>query len=176
MTQENDYTLLRPFDLEAAKRGEAMVSNTNDLPRFYVAGPDEIGKVCFDVNSGILDLMHQSQLRMAPLAWVEGKPVYKGDVLYYKDDGETSTADSIRSNGKLVVRVPNMGLCSEETGTLTWTPPKPTTKQVKLLAWRSIYGPFCLYEEGSSYEKTVQGAPEVWKRVPSEDKTIEVEE
>lgn len=78
---EKDYSLLRPFDIEAAKRGEK-VCCIDGAPRTLIleAGPD--GEHVFKSLSGNCFLSDGSSLRMAPLAWVEGKPVYKGDVLY----------------------------------------------------------------------------------------------
>ena len=45
------------------------------------------------------------------------------------------------------------------------------TKQVKLEAWLTPSGFMSWYKEG-----TGPGLPNNWKRVPSEDKTIEIEE
>jgi len=52
------------------------------------------------------------------LAIVEGKPVFKGDVLYYKD-GSSSGWHPCCSN--------------QDFGTSSWNPPKPKTVMVELL-------------------------------------------
>lgn len=77
---KKDYSLLRPFDLEAAKRGEAIIDTDGDECN-YIAGPHkETAEIVveFPCDLGFMTCMAQN-LRMAPLAWVEGKPVYKGD-------------------------------------------------------------------------------------------------
>lgn len=81
---KNDYSLLRPFDLAAAKSGEPIccLSGTSYHPRDYMAGPDARGWICVKYPDGCFDICDPVQYHMAPLAWVEGKPVYKGDVLY----------------------------------------------------------------------------------------------
>lgn len=151
MTTENDYTLLRHFDLEAAKRGEAIcdVARNYEVVTFAAeAGSD--GNHAVRLPSMNIVFAKSSNLRMAPLAWVEGRPVYKGDVLYGKSSGRKYTADG-----------------SENTLDFTWTPPKPKTKQVKLLAY---FDGTRLFWQSATSSFTCG-----WKRVPSEDKTIKVE-
>jgi hypothetical protein len=85
---KKDYSLLRPFNLEAAKRNEPFCSKLRYLqerdnsPLTFISGPDTTDRICANNKSGILDLYHTSTLCMAPLCWIEGRPVYKGDVLY----------------------------------------------------------------------------------------------
>lgn len=89
MEHKKDYRLLRKFDLEAAKKGE-IVQWYDTAETLQYIGPSttfsEAG--CFkwlsgETVAGTYEGYKAEQLRMAPLAWVEGKPVYKGDVLYH---------------------------------------------------------------------------------------------
>lgn len=84
---EKDYSLLHPFDLEAAKRGEkfAFVGANGLEQRKFIAGPDSIGMIVIQDERGMFQESGTYPYVMAPLAWVEGKPVYRGDVLYLKD-------------------------------------------------------------------------------------------
>lgn len=89
MNNKKDYSLLRPFDLEAAKAGEQICSDKNGSARLFIVGRDGTGQ-CVISNPEESDVWYfadSERLRMAPLAWVEGRPVYKGDVLYYVEDG-----------------------------------------------------------------------------------------
>lgn len=131
---ERDYSLLRPFDLEAAKRGEAICWHSNSDTLIYV-GPAVGGKCCFKWTGGILYGLFETYplnyVRMAPLAWAEGRPVYRGDVLYNKVGQElTATGEE---GGKLIVsEFPDDFLL--EPDFLHWTPPK-----VKREGWVNIY-------------------------------------
>lgn len=79
MEHKKDYSLLRPFDLEAAKRGEKICTDELEDVQ-YVAGPDEYTNVV--VKTGPYFILQKHRLRMTPIAWVEGRPIYNGDVLY----------------------------------------------------------------------------------------------
>lgn len=87
MCEENkDYSLLRPFDLDAAKRGDEVVDAADMSESKRVAFVGVKGEVVIDWDSvGVCTYTPEKyrQLRMKPLCWLEGKPVYKGDVLYY---------------------------------------------------------------------------------------------
>lgn len=93
MKEYRDYDLLRPFDLEKAKRGDLIFHCVleNEAPYEYVAGPDARDEYILKiVNSGsknngaFTPLFKGADLRMYPLGWVEGYSVYKGDILYTK--------------------------------------------------------------------------------------------
>lgn len=134
MEQKKDYSLLRPFDLEAAKAGEAIcfkgVESSTSVT--YVAGPDKAENIICDVGGYFKEYFHTA-LWMAPLAWVEGKPVYKGDVLYRPTLGpQKYVAERIErdDDGDVFLRYANGGGSSwlegpEDMGLdVTWTPPK----------------------------------------------------
>src|SRR5574343_516281 len=82
----NDLSLLRPFDLEAAKNGE-YVCDANDCYTFkFLTYSKSSDLVYCQLLNHAQDHVHYNafhMLRMKPLAWIEGKPVYKGDVLWY---------------------------------------------------------------------------------------------
>lgn len=91
MEQWKDYSLLRPFDLEAAKNGALLTTCTNSVAAEnpiweFVAGPDAGGKILTKIiHTGCFaDPAPVDCFRMAPLFWVEGRPAYPGDVLYWK--------------------------------------------------------------------------------------------
>ena len=87
---DKDYSLLRPFSEAAAKRGEAICSGYDGEIVKFIAGPDAVGNCCVLPDGGEFGFHKALLLAMAPLAWVEGKPVYKGDVLEVEmDDGDT---------------------------------------------------------------------------------------
>lgn len=79
---EKNYELLRPFDLEAAKRGDAICWRDGDVIQDVTI--TSLGSVCgrwrSDDNERLWQDDELDNFRMAPLCWVEGKPVYKGDV------------------------------------------------------------------------------------------------
>ena len=91
MEQNKDHSQLRPFDLEAAKAGAKLfyTITVNGETECTFIDADEDGWVCVRYEQFGLSLHRpanvKSYMRMAPLCWVEGKPVYKGDVLYWKD-------------------------------------------------------------------------------------------
>ena len=179
MEYPQNADLLRPFDLEAAKAG-APVQILGRAPELtYVAGPDSAGKYIFKVPDGRFtrpETCEVEKLRMAPLAWVEGRPVYRGDRLYSSffdkmfvvggvsrtdsDDFLTAPAISAQANT-------NSSKCS-------WEAPKPKTEKVRLLAWLGFNGRVHFVKEGSPAHNDATRA-EGWRRVPGEDKEVEVE-
>lgn len=87
---KRNLNLLRPFDLEAAKRGVPLTQDDYLLgePTWkYACGPDTNGRIMATIISSggfIAEPTHTKVFKMAPLAWVDGKPVYEGDTLYWK--------------------------------------------------------------------------------------------
>lgn len=146
--------LLREFSLEAAQRGEEICWRTGNPIEFIASGTDD--ECAYRSADGNLYIANSSLFRMRPLAWVEDRPVYKGDVLYWKDDG--------------MAHAPYFGT-DKITASLTWTKPEPVkkTRTVKFLGYKSHTGSLLLVAETEA----------VWvhyKRVPSADVTYEVEE
>ena len=79
---KNDNNLLRPLDLNTVKSGDP-IFNFYGKPYNFLVGPDAEGNIVISGACGIFALMSLSDARMVPITWIEGKPVYKGDVLYY---------------------------------------------------------------------------------------------
>lgn len=129
---EKDYSLLRPFDLEAARDGAAIVAlvdgGTKMEPRGFVKGPDCMVYCVVVTDEGVYRLVKAHEYRMAPLCWVEGKPVYPGDVLEHTRLGEVVAKSEHASKGMLVVEKYD-GLAVEN---LTWPRPKPVKRWVNI--------------------------------------------
>lgn len=162
-----DYTLLRPFDLDKAKAGEAICYSYDATSREFIYERDGT-IVIHDSNGFQINSTPDVSYRMAPLAWIEGKPVYRGDVLYLT---------GVAGSGKpYVVDKEINGAIWSDNGTwtressLTWTPPKKT-REVKLLGWLTDMGSLVRIDEDRCAVWT-----KLWKRVPSEDRTVTVEE
>lgn len=147
MEQTKDYSLLRPFDLEAAKHGEPIMEIDFSWPIIF-CGTTTNGQVIFveysDKSGGNQEV---DDTRMAPLAWVEGKPVYKGDVLYqyYAQDHKNRlvTISNIFTNGignYLTFTEGGNWAMDGNTSKLTWNKPK-----VKKSGWMNSY------ESGENY-------------------------
>lgn len=135
MEAKKDYSLLKPFDLEAAKRGEKVLDNFNFLVEFVAEGGSD-GEHCWRRNSNNLFVATSEEFSMAPLAWVEGKPVYKGDKPYafeglYK--GKQVTIEGEYSENALAVKS-QFSNANVLIDNLTWNLPK-----VKKEAWINLY-------------------------------------
>ena len=152
MRKEKDYSLLRPFDLEAAKAGALMtdigIGTCNGEAAWrYVAGPDFNGNIIVERlrDGSFANPASTSIFRMAPLCWVEGRPVYSGDVLYWNCGGAEFTVGSrMLFDGQMIegVSVTTEGFTHDIPGTgilhenLTWKKPKRTVKKA---GWINIY-------------------------------------
>jgi hypothetical protein len=152
---EKDYRLLRPFDLETAKRGEKIcLSNGNEFNQLIkIVGSTFDGEFIFMDALGSMFGKPVSELRISPLAWLEGRPVYKGHVLYntcFECDvvitGEYDAEGYIGTN-RVDVSPPykkgNSGI-----NTLTWQ--KPKTKRegwVNLSTRYTVSNPYDTKEE-----------------------------
>ena len=154
---EKDYSLLRPFDLEAARDGAAIVAlvdgGTKMEPRGFVKGPDCMGYCVVVTDEGVYRLGKAHEYRMAPLCWVEGKPVYPGDVLWQT----TPAGDVLKRKAK------GSYLEFEETGSwamdgsvskLSWAEPPP--KPVK--RWINVYPG--MYRDGGPCSTTMHSTKE----------------
>ena len=131
MTEKN-LELLRPFDLEAAKAGTLLCSEAtflNGEPAWkYAAGPDASGRiVAVKISDGNFAAASRPEaLRMAPLCWVEGRPVYKGDVLFYEGIGR-GVVVGMKDGNQIAItydRHEDLGPIGALPRNLTWTPPK----------------------------------------------------
>lgn len=139
MNEQRDYSLLRPFDLEAAIAGEPLLWGGQYIPVTFVARGNRGKTNIIERPGGHGGLLSEvcyapdDYLRMAPLCWVEGKPIYKGDVLYYiNQPGRKFTANGITQDGTLI----NERGHGENIACLTWGPPK---RKVKKQGFINIY-------------------------------------
>ncbi len=177
MDHPQNADLLRPFDLEAAKAGAPVqILGHTPIKMTYVAGPDSCGKYIFTIPDGRFtrpESCEVERLRMVPLAWLEGRPVYKGDRLYSSffkkmfvvggvscTDSDYLTAPEINDRANT-----NISRCS-------WEAPKPKTEKVRLLGTITVDGFLRLVKEGSTaHRNAIAGG---LLRVPGEDKEVEV--
>lgn len=146
MEEKRDYSLLRPFDLEAAKRGEAICWCDDGQKASYLAGPDISGRIAIEwtengtaVSKGQLGLICASYFSMAPLAWVEGKPVYKGDVLFHKPYGKVIVS-GLGDYQKPSFTGEGEGNIGFHISSMTWNPTKK-----KREGWLNIYPLKCTW-------------------------------
>ena len=136
-----DLNLLRPFDLEAAKRGDLLTSSEGSIfdgdPVWrYVAGPDAGGFLVVEIlsNSRFASLSPERCFRMAPLCWVEGRPVYKGDTLYCKIGGSKLKAAAFEG-GLLRATFSETSISVARPDLVAWTKP---VRMVKREGWINI--------------------------------------
>ena len=137
--------LLRPFDLDAIKRGESLCYCATGEVVKYLAGPDAVDTLACTWNDRIYTDKVDS-FRMAPLAWVEGRPVYPNDKLCWIDcEGnyvtftvgltgvvnKCLTGHSRFRDGSIFE---DDGRCGVEPTVLYWDRPK-----VKREGWVNIY-------------------------------------
>jgi len=169
---KNNTDLLRPFDLEAAQRGEPILWGGQFEPATFVARARK-GKTNIieraGMHAGLLDHVEYAPdeyLHMAPLCWVEGRPVYKGDRLWCKLYNEWVTATGSRQDGVLNADGHEPGL-DLDVRACTWSAPK-VRRKVKLLAYLDADQLFWLRETATPKFPAA--------RVPFEDRIVEVEE
>lgn len=129
-----DYTLLRDLDKQLLKSGDSIIWKVTGGAVTYLGGPDRSNHVAVELSSvtpSTIVLEPASHFCMPPLAWVEGKPVYEGDMLYDKFFPENT--DGVVINGTFGNR-----LTANErifrTDELTWAKPK-----VKKSGWVVLY-------------------------------------
>lgn len=96
---------LKPFDLEAARRGEAVVTKLGAPLRFIGVMSD--GRIVIEpTNSGGLAHLPSSSLRMAPVPrtiyvvtwWFEGKPRDDSCLWFHSKDRAEGYAATVKSN------------------------------------------------------------------------------
>lgn len=136
-----DYSLLRPATLEYVKAGGKICWHDGDAGvECFVTSDDKailyIPRIC---NSELLDCRvkeyFEKYIRQAPLCFVEGKPVYKGDVLY----GIGACSDLMYIvkeyiDGAIYTEENETNAYCEGIENLTWT--KPVTKKKY---WVNLY-------------------------------------
>ena len=134
--ENKDWNLLRPFDVGMAKRGVELFTS-EFTRREYVAGPDANGYICVRSDDSTLSIRHFSGFRMAPLALVEGKPVYDGDVLYLNcAEGGVATATACADGMSFGDGLFVLWLNFNKSGEWTWIKP---VRKVKKKGWVNVY-------------------------------------
>lgn len=78
----NNKNLLRPFDLAQAEAGAAICWSHLEEPVTFV-GRCSNNDIAVRRDDGVIETPTSSSLRMKPLFWKEGKPVYVGDSLWH---------------------------------------------------------------------------------------------
>ena len=152
---EKDYTLLRPFDLEAAKAGVLLCDQSGStLAGLLCCTPDSSGyfRAWVDRIGGLVSSLPGKSIRLAPLCWVEGKPVYPGDALW-----QTTLAGDVLKRKAKQISADGSYLEFDETGSwamdgsvskLSWAEPPP--KPIK--RWVNIYPAYSFESQDSANE------------------------
>lgn len=173
MSNENNLSLLRPFDLEAAKRGAIVQWYRSDETLVYV-GPSMVRKAhCLKLSCGAYYIYDERDLRTAPLFWCECKPVYKGDVLYSKTTGRQFIVGEYYEENN-AVSDESSSVCISVRN-FTWA--KPVVK-IKKEGWINLYendGEFINAVTSSSYISEEIAKRNAWCDHMEYTKTIHVE-
>lgn len=170
--EKKDFSLLRPFDLDAAKDGQQVCyEHGGDGVIKYLDGPDNTCRIAYEGPDNRFYVGPVDAFRMAPLCWLEGSPVYKGDALYDKEYGERQVVRHLVAHDTLATYQPRKDgafvICLEDA---TWTPPK-VKRKVSLLGFIHCSTKEVLLREKSNFNNKV-----FWERFPQIDTTIEIEE
>lgn len=181
--ETKDYSLLRPFDLEAAKAGEAIMW-LGERVEYLGLSPintNRYGEHLIRVeHNGGLSYVVWEEIKMAPLVWVEGKPVYKGDVLWYSEMGfsiEVTGYNDYNPNNGLkgeVKEVTENNPCGYVGGELTWAPfNKWSWNKPKQKVKRKVF--INIYPEGPNNFVSVYSSKELAERYAASDRIACVE-
>ena len=93
----NNKELLRPFDLAQAEAGAAICWSYLDQPVTFVGRT--IGEsIAIRREDDVIETPHRTSLRMKPLFWKEGKPVYVGDNLWHTLSKRTLVVNRLQEN------------------------------------------------------------------------------
>ena len=145
---EKDYSLLRPFDLDAATAGAAIVAlvdgGTKMEPRGFVKGPDCMGYCVVVTDEGVYRLGKDHEYRMAPLCWVEGRPVYPGDGVWWILQDKWIVARGYYEHLDVIISVDSNDVASLRK--LTWAKPVPIKR------WVNIYPAYSFESQDSANE------------------------
>ena len=164
--------LLRPFDLESAKVGAPVQILGRTEPKLiYVAGPDIAGKYIFTTPAGRFihpDTCEVGKLPMAPLAWVKGRPVYKGDQLYSSFFKKMFVVGGVSVQDSDYLTAPEINpYANTNISWCSWEAPKPKPEKVRLLAYLTLTGALIWLDARGDSQHHL-------RRVPGEDKEVEV--
>jgi len=93
----NNKNLLRPFNLAQAEAGAAVCWSQLNDPITFV-GRATNGCIAVRRADGVIVTPYKSSLRMTPLFWKEGKPVYVGDHLWHSPSRKWLTVDRLQND------------------------------------------------------------------------------
>lgn len=93
----NNKDLLRPFDLAQAEAGAAICWSQLGAPITFV-GRTPNGCIAVRRADGVILTPYKSSLRMKPLFWKEGRPVYAGDNLWHTISRRTLVVDRLQND------------------------------------------------------------------------------
>ena len=131
--EEQDLTLLRPFDLEKAKQGDEVYLEGYGYG-LYVLSSNKENEIVLNIDDygyivvGGSCIRQIYDVKMKPLCWLEGKPVYKGDEIWSKAKGLENynyIVDRYEPISQTVYATSSSKGCVEQIDNLSWT------KQVK---------------------------------------------
>jgi hypothetical protein len=123
--QQKDFNLLRPFDLEKAKAGEALCDASTGNEYVFIGHSKTTNEIYVQIVNNNEDSIFECDahdLRMKPLCWLEGKPVYKGDELWHKNPGMEKInyiVEEYETSGCITATEDSLG-CLEHISLLSW--------------------------------------------------------
>jgi len=129
---QRQYSLLREFNLEQAKAGDEILhllspsfTYTEVLQDVKFKGvTSNLQEAFVEDKQGEGYCYGTQRIKMKPLTWIEGKPVYKGDVLYFKLYDDCTVCEHKVYLLKDNCLFDESGTYFVETKSLTWTKPK----------------------------------------------------
>ena len=134
---KKDFSLLRPFDSDAVRNGEKICwYSDGEIPKYFILTPGGSILANFTDDPNAENIWPSERYRMVPLCWVEGKPVYKGDVLYHPSDNPPVAYIVDAYDGEQDhLFFEGLSRCAAtKPKYMTWAPPK-----VKREGWVNIY-------------------------------------
>lgn len=136
MNEKHNCKLLRPVKFKDVQVGDVLVLKDSSLVSESSVAYKANKFVVLRFSDGSEGMYHGSRLEidygLAPLCWVEGKPVYRGDTLYRPgvEEGKALVASEItRSESGVEYLHFSNAACANEyadnrRGYLTWTKPE----------------------------------------------------
>jgi len=139
---------LRPFEFEKSDPVDTVYISSTGVAKI-ISGPDARDCVCVSSNN-YLQVIHKMCVYQNPICWVDNKPVYQGDVLYFKSptDKIEAAAFTVLQKGftefEVILQGDGAKYITKDSKNLTWSAPKKIRK-----GWINIYLARC---SGKVYE------------------------